>query len=83
MSSGVTTASSNGSVTLLNTCQRPAPSTRAASTNSVGIDCKAPMHTSMKYGVVNHTDTRITEIRAHHGSNNHGGSNGSSLLMRP
>jgi hypothetical protein len=46
--SGVTTTSSRGSVILRKTCHAPAPSTRAASTSSPGIDCNAPSETRKK-----------------------------------
>ncbi len=69
--SGAVEMSSSGSVIRRKTCQPPAPSTRAASTRSPGIDCSAPRLTRKKYGNVSQTLTRMTENRAHQGSNSH------------
>ena len=46
--SGATTTSRSGSVTFRNTCHAVAPSTRAASVSSCGIDCRAPIETRKK-----------------------------------
>src|SRR4029450_6966993 len=70
--SGATATSKSGSVTFLNTCQAPPPSTWAASVSSFGIDCSAPSDTRKKYGTVSHMLTKITEKRAHHGSKRNG-----------
>src|SRR5262245_28144564 len=69
---GATATSSSGSVTLRNTCHAPPPSTCAASVSSFGIDCNAPSDTRKKYGTVSHMLTKITEKRAHQGSNRNG-----------
>src|SRR6266849_1115152 len=70
--SGATATSSNGSVTLRNDAHALAPSTRAASISSDGIDCSAPSETRKKYGTVSHVLTTITETFAQLGSNSHG-----------
>src|SRR6266571_5281094 len=69
---GATATSNNGKVTFRKTCQAPPPSTRAASYNSAGIDCSAPIETRKKYGNVNQMLTRITDTRAQFLSNNQG-----------
>src|SRR5215211_6205191 len=45
ISNGPVATSKSGSVILRKTCHAPAPSTRAASTSSPGIDCNAPRQT--------------------------------------
>src|SRR5215207_416934 len=69
---GATATSSRGSVIRLNTCHGPAPSTRAASTSSLGIDCSAPSETRKKYGNVSQRLTMMIETLAHQGSKSHG-----------
>src|SRR5437879_6184950 len=66
ISKGATTTSRSGIVTRRNTWRRLAPSTRAASISSVGIDWSAPIETRKKYGNVSHVLTRMIETRAHH-----------------
>src|SRR6266550_3864797 len=65
ISKGATTTSRSGSVTRRKTCQRPPPSTRAASVSSLGIDWSAPIETRKKYGKVSHVLTRMIDVRAH------------------
>src|SRR3954451_5131976 len=81
--SGATAIRSSGSVTLRKTCQPRAPSTVAASVSSAGIDWSAPIETRKKYGNVSQMLTRITEKRAHHGSNSQGIDVWNVLLMIP
>ena len=50
ISSGATATSSSGSVTFGTPASPLAPSTRAASVSSSGIDCSAPVQTRKKYG---------------------------------
>ena len=50
MSSGAVETSTWGIVIERNMRQRPAPSMRAASTRSAGMDCSAPVHTRSQYG---------------------------------
>src|SRR5690242_14335946 len=61
--SGATATRRSGSVTRRKIAQPPPPSTFAASVNSAGIDCSAPIDTRKKYGVVSQPLTRITETR--------------------
>src|SRR3954466_10360385 len=73
----------SGKVTLRTPGQPPPPSTWAASTSSAGIDCSAPRQTRKKYGTVSQTLTKMTETRAHHGSNSQGMLVWNTLLTTP
>src|SRR2546430_3193424 len=84
--SGATATSSSGRVTLRNDAHALAPSTRAASISSEGIDCSAPIETRKKYGTVSHVLTTITETFAQFASNSQGTCSPmwpSNLLMTP
>src|SRR3954454_3507932 len=80
---GVTATSSSGNETLRKTGHAAPPSTRAASVSSAGIDCSAPRQTRKKYGTVSQTLTKMTETRAHHGSNSQGMLVWNTLLTTP
>lgn len=63
---------SSGSVTVANTRAAEAPSTRAASFSSSGIDCSAPEVIRNMYGNPSQVLTRSTATFAHHRSCSHG-----------
>src|SRR5690349_16706602 len=50
ITAGTSAGLSAGSVMLMNCCQREAPSTRAASYSSPGMDCNAPKDTTIMNG---------------------------------
>src|SRR5262245_25070650 len=66
ISNGIRETSSSGSVTRRNRCHGPAPSTRAASSESFGIACNAPVETRNMYGYPSQSWIRITDRRAVH-----------------
>src|SRR6266545_3583508 len=81
--SGATATSSSGRVIRRKTCHAPAPSTRAASTSSPGIDCSAPSETRKKYGNVSQRLTRITDPLAHEASKSQGNDVWKRLFTTP
>src|SRR5258708_29698105 len=86
MISGATATSRNGRITLRNDAQALVLFTRAASINSFGIDCSAPIETRKKYGTVSQVLTRITENLAQFASKRNGTCSPrwpSSLLTMP
>src|SRR4051812_7904879 len=54
ITAGTSAGLSAGSVMLVNCCQRDAPSTRAASYSSPGMDCNAPSETTIMNGKESH-----------------------------
>src|SRR3954469_821019 len=54
ITAGTSAGRSAGRVMLVNCCQREAPSTRAASYSSPGMDCSAPSETTIMNGKESH-----------------------------
>ena len=70
--SGASAISRSGRVTRRKTWKVLAPSTRAASCSSYGIDWSAPSETRNMYGTRQPGVTMITETFAQNGSKSHG-----------
>src|SRR6478736_3704924 len=72
ISSGAVATRTSGKVTRRKICHGLPPSTCAASFNSSGIDCKAPIETRKKYGTVSQKLTRMHDTLAQFASKSHG-----------